>query len=131
MGRTFRVVTTSCLLGLVAAAGAWAISLAITGADESIVIAERMYQWPTVIATLTAGVVLAVVAITHRLVEPVLTLVGGVAGAVLLYNVRSFPIVESTDRFEGGSGYWTIVIAMLVIFAVLVIGLRSSRSSWR
>lgn len=117
-------------MGLLAALAAWITSLVIVGDDEIVLAANRSFEWGTVIGVITAVFVLGVVLSMYRTVEPVLTLLAGAAGCVLLYNVREFPFGDDNNGLSTvNSEYWTVVAAMIAIFAVLIISLRITRSN--
>ena len=113
-----------------AALAAWVATLVLVGEDQIFVASDRSFDWGTVIGVVTALFVIGVVISMHRSVEPVLTLLAGAAGCVLLYNVREFPFGQSnTGLSTVNSDYWTVVAAMIVIFATLIIGLRVTRNN--
>lgn len=130
MARAITLFSVSSLVGLLAALAAWITSLVIVGDDEIVLAANRSFEWGTVIGAITALFVLGVVLSMYRTVEPVLTLLAGAAGCVLLYNVREFPFGDDNNGLSTvNSDYWTVVAAMIAILAVLIISLRVTRSN--
>ncbi len=129
MARALTLFSVSSLVGLMAALAAWVATLVLVGEDQIFVASDRSFDWGTVIGVVTALFVIGVVISMHRSVEPVLTLLAGAAGCVLLYNVREFPFGKNnTGLATVNSDYWTVVAAMIVIFATLIIGLRATRN---
>ena len=130
MARALTLFSVSSLVGLLAALAAWITSLVLVGDDEILLATNRSFEWGTVIGAVTAVFVIGVVISMYRIVEPVLTLLAGAAGCVLLYNVRDFPFGNDTNGLSTvNSDYWTVVAAMIAIFAVLIISLRVTRSN--
>lgn len=130
VARALTLFSVSSLVGLLAAVAAWVTSLVIVGDDEILLASNRSFEWGTVIGVVTAVFVIGVVLSMYRSVEPVLTLLAGVAGCVLLYNVREFPFGDDNSGLSTvNSDYWTVVAAMIAIFALLVISLRITRSN--
>lgn len=130
VARAITLFSVSSLVGLLAAVAAWVTSLVIVGDDEILLASNRSFEWGTVIGVVTAVFVIGVVLSMYRSVEPVLTLLAGAAGCVLLYNVREFPFGDDNSGLSTvNSDYWTVVAAMIAIFALLVISLRITRSN--
>lgn len=130
MARAITLFSVSSLVGLLASLAAWVTTLVLVGNDEILLTNNRSFEWGTVIAAVTAVFVIGVVVAMYRSVEPVLTLLAGAAGCVLLYNVREFPFGNDASGLSTvNSDYWTVVAAMIAIFAVLIISLRITRSN--
>ncbi len=130
MARAITLFSVSSVVGLLAAVAAWVTSLVIVGDDEIVLAADRSFEWGTVIGVVTAVFVIGVVLSMYRTVEPILTMIAGAAGCVLLYNVREFPFGDDNSGLSTvNSDYWTVVAAMIAIFALLIISLRVTRSN--
>ena len=122
-------VAISSFVGLLAAGAAWAATVMIVGNDGTVLVQDQVVEWPTAIGVLTATMVIGVLIALHRVIEPMLTAVATAAGCALLYNTRELPFDQQANLSRSADNYWVVIVAMVMIFAVLLIGLRVNRSN--
>lgn len=127
MARSF---VLSGFIGVLTALAGWAATLVILGSEATVQFQGRSFEWPDVIVAATGVLVLFVIVAMHRVVDPILTIAATGAGCALLWNLREFPVASRTEGLaEAGPGYWTIVVAMVLIFMVLAIALRQTSNA--
>lgn len=124
-----RSVAISGLVGGFAAVAAWVATVMLLGSDGELMVQGQVVQWPTAIGVMSGLLVIGVLLALHRLVEPLLTAMAAAAGCALLYNTRELPLRDSAGLQRSSDNYWVVITAMVMIFAVLLIGLRISRNS--
>lgn len=126
MLKTFVV---SPLVGAVAVLLGWiGALLAVESMDEA-TFASLRFGWAGLLIGATALAVFATVMVAGGGTDPlVATVVAGV-GVALLWNHRELPF--ATQNFEQGTSaaYWYIVTMMLVVFVLLLVGLRAARET--
>lgn len=107
---------------------AWAATVMLLGSDGEILVQGRLIEWPAAIGVMTALLVVGVVMALHKMVEPMLTALATAAGCALLYNTRELPLRDNANLQRSSDNYWVVIVAMVMILAVLMIGLRMNRA---
>lgn len=120
----------SGFIGALVAIAGWVTALVILGSETTVQFQGRAFEWPDVMIAATGVLVIVVIASLYRVVDPILTLTATGAGCALLWNLREFPVVgERNGLRDAGAPYWSVVLAMVLIFAILLVALQQTRNA--
>lgn len=126
-----RSLFISVIVGAIAGALGWVGAVLMMNAMDSATFASIPFGWTGLVVGSVAVAAIAMIIGLNNVVEPVVASAGAAATAVLLWERRELPF--DTEAVESGtpSYYWASLALMVIVFLVLMIGLRSARVSNR
>lgn len=120
---------TSPFVGAIAAVLGWLAALFFQNSMTDAAFADLRFGWT---GSMVAGTALATLVLiwffTDRSVEPLVASVCAAIGAAMLWDRRELPF--NTSNFDRASdNYWFAVAFSGLAFVLLLLGLRTARSS--
>lgn len=126
MWKTF---VASPVVGALASLLGWAGANIVVETMDSSTFASLQFGWPGLLIGATALAAFLLILVSGKATEPLVAALCAAAGVALFWDLRELPF--STQNFEQGTPtiYWLTVTMMVVVFALLLVGLRAARGT--